>query len=400
MMEAGTPKGFQRIGLDGQFPIALYDTDDWYETEEMFLLAGKEAEKFLKQKDIFELTALCEMYLNRGRKEIPVMNDSDEDPKQLFQKFLDLIRPANCFIWVAHASEAYYHPLIQHTVAEYVPKERVETFIGDISFPAKKNALALMNHDIHQGLSLEELHKKYAWIKARGGFRSEYSLSEMGEIQQKILGEPRHEHPLVSIPDELQNLALQIQELVYLRTLRTDALYEMYHLAQPLFRRVEQSYGIACIKDYIPDELISGRCECVPHEYAIIKSYDDVLVVRESIVSRASAEETEARGVVAYRGMVVGRVRVLEHAKDSEKVERGDVIVASMTNPSYISAMHKASAFVTDEGGITCHAAIIAREMKKPCVIGTKIATQIFKDGDMVEVDAEKGIVRKVSSRE
>ncbi len=56
--------------------------------------------------------------------------------------------------------------------------------------------------------------------------------------------------------------------------------------------------------------------------------------------------------------------------------------------------MKRAAAFVTDEGGITCHAAIVAREMKKPCVIGTKIATQIFKDGDMVEVDAQRGVVR------
>ena len=56
--------------------------------------------------------------------------------------------------------------------------------------------------------------------------------------------------------------------------------------------------------------------------------------------------------------------------------------------------MKRAIAFVTDEGGITCHAAIIAREMKKPCIIGTKVATKILKDGDMVEVDANKGTVK------
>ena len=58
--------------------------------------------------------------------------------------------------------------------------------------------------------------------------------------------------------------------------------------------------------------------------------------------------------------------------------------------------MKKAAAFVTDGGGILCHAAIMARELKKPCVIGTKIATQVLKDGDLVEVDADKGIVRKI----
>ncbi len=65
-----------------------------------------------------------------------------------------------------------------------------------------------------------------------------------------------------------------------------------------------------------------------------------------------------------------------------------------MTSPDYILAMEKAAGFITDEGGLTCHAAIVAREMNKPCLIGTKIATKVLKDGDMVEVDAAKGIVK------
>ena len=65
-----------------------------------------------------------------------------------------------------------------------------------------------------------------------------------------------------------------------------------------------------------------------------------------------------------------------------------------MTRPEFLPLMSKASAFITDEGGITCHAAIVAREMKKPCIIGTKIGTKALKDGDMIEVDADKGVVK------
>ena len=65
-----------------------------------------------------------------------------------------------------------------------------------------------------------------------------------------------------------------------------------------------------------------------------------------------------------------------------------------MIKPDYLSAMKKAVAFVTDEGGITCHAAIVARELNRPCIIGTKIATKVLKDGDEVEVDADKGVVK------
>ncbi|NTU99308.1 hypothetical protein HGA64_04895, partial [Candidatus Falkowbacteria bacterium] len=64
----------------------------------------------------------------------------------------------------------------------------------------------------------------------------------------------------------------------------------------------------------------------------------------------------------------------------------------------FAQAMKKAAAFVTDEGGVTCHAAILARELKKPCIIGTKIATSVLQDGDLVEVDADNGVVRILKS--
>jgi phosphohistidine swiveling domain-containing protein len=102
---------------------------------------------------------------------------------------------------------------------------------------------------------------------------------------------------------------------------------------------------------------------------------------------------TEFKGNVAYMGKVTGRARVLKtsHVMDFSD---GDVLVTGMTTPDFMPVIQKSSAIITNEGGITCHAAIIAREMKKPCIIGTKIATQVLKDGDLVEVDADHGVVR------
>jgi len=105
---------------------------------------------------------------------------------------------------------------------------------------------------------------------------------------------------------------------------------------------------------------------------------------------------SEVKGSVAYPGKVVGAAKIISTKKDIGKVKEGDILITPMTSPSFLPYMRLAAAFVTDEGGITCHAAIVAREMGKPCIIGTKIATQVFKDGDMVEVDAEKGMVRIV----
>ncbi|MFA5184745.1 MAG: PEP-utilizing enzyme, partial [Patescibacteria group bacterium] len=73
---------------------------------------------------------------------------------------------------------------------------------------------------------------------------------------------------------------------------------------------------------------------------------------------------------------------------------KGDVLVATMTQPNIISIINKASAIITDQGGIISHAAIISREMKIPCIVGAKVATQVLRNGDLVEVDANKGMVR------
>jgi len=115
---------------------------------------------------------------------------------------------------------------------------------------------------------------------------------------------------------------------------------------------------------------------------------------KSAISGEAEQKEGEIKGQIAFKGKVKGKVKILSSVKDLPKVEEGDILVAAMTMPKYLPAMKKASAFVTDEGGITCHAAIMARELKKPCIIGTRVATSLLKDGDLVEVDANKGIVR------
>ncbi|MCX6736173.1 MAG: PEP-utilizing enzyme [Candidatus Parcubacteria bacterium] len=102
----------------------------------------------------------------------------------------------------------------------------------------------------------------------------------------------------------------------------------------------------------------------------------------------------EVSGQIAYKGNVCGIARIVKKQSDMNRIAEGDILVSPMTTPNFLPAMQKAAAFVTDEGGVTCHASIVAREMKKPCIIGTKIATQVLHDGDLVEVDADNGAVR------
>ena len=111
--------------------------------------------------------------------------------------------------------------------------------------------------------------------------------------------------------------------------------------------------------------------------------------------SEAGKEDaTFIKGRIAHPGIVNGRVRILLAGEDHAQLEQDEILVTYMTTPDFMPAMHRAKAFITDEGGITCHAAIVAREMKKPCIIGTKVATSVLKDGDMIEVDADKGVIK------
>ncbi len=99
------------------------------------------------------------------------------------------------------------------------------------------------------------------------------------------------------------------------------------------------------------------------------------------------------RGNSASIGKVKGVARVVLNPRESA-FEEGEILVTSMTRPEFVPLMRKASAIVTNEGGMTCHAAIISRELNKPCIVGTKVATKVIKDGDLIEVDANHGVVR------
>jgi len=105
-------------------------------------------------------------------------------------------------------------------------------------------------------------------------------------------------------------------------------------------------------------------------------------------------EVKEIKGQCGARGYAKGKVKVINVIRDMEKMNPGDILVSISTQPDLLPAMKKAAAFVTDQGGVTSHAAIVAREINTPCVIGTKIATKVLRDGQLVEVDADKGLVK------
>ena len=104
---------------------------------------------------------------------------------------------------------------------------------------------------------------------------------------------------------------------------------------------------------------------------------------------------------MASLGRVNGRVVIAKNSKEAlQKMQDKDILVAPYTAVEYVPAMKKAAAILTETGGITSHAAIISRELGIPCIIGIENVTTLLKDGDLVEVNANKGIVRILKSRQ
>lgn len=124
-----------------------------------------------------------------------------------------------------------------------------------------------------------------------------------------------------------------------------------------------------------------------------VKIDDTIQVIGQEQQSN-QLESQIVKGNVAYPGVVRGKIKIILSKEEMGDIEDGEILVTAMTTPEFMPAIRKAAAFVTDEGGITSHAAIVARELKKPCIIGTRVATQVLKSDDFVEVDAENGLIR------
>ncbi|MCK5624338.1 phosphoenolpyruvate synthase [Candidatus Pacearchaeota archaeon] len=131
---------------------------------------------------------------------------------------------------------------------------------------------------------------------------------------------------------------------------------------------------------------------------------EDIMIVQtrpittiESRVEKGTELKGEAilSGLAASPGIGVGKVKIIEDLADLSKLVQGDVLVTGMTNPDMVVAMQKSAAIVTDEGGLTAHAAIVSREMGIPCIVGTQEATTKLKEGEIITVDGTNGKVYK-----
>jgi phosphoenolpyruvate synthase (EC 2.7.9.2) len=313
-----------------------------------------------------------------------------------------------------------------------VAPEDFDQMLLDLSITRKSNGneednfdlFFIQRHMIDSNFDLEaalkEHTRKHAYLKYREPFAGGYSIEYFrGRLKEKLVL-PDYFQPYAEIlgrfQENEQEISKLLEEFVFYRTFRTERSYESLYYLERFLAAMEEAHGLGLheLSYYSEDELIrylqSGQR--VNPKQLIERRNGFAMLLHDGAVSILTGDAMqkwwnkrntesdrpvrEVRGLSAYRGATTGRARILTSAAMQDAVREGDILVVSMTTPDYLPSMKKAAAFVTDEGGVICHAAIIARELKKPCVIGTQKATFAFKDDDLIEVDGYKGVVRLV----
>jgi phosphohistidine swiveling domain-containing protein len=243
-------------------------------------------------------------------------------------------------------------------------------------------------------------------------------IEEIGEHFRTIKTQKASLAEELGLPEELRFILTVSSELMYMKDWRKGAYQRSYLLMDAVMAEIGKRIGLSLkeMKYVTLDEVreifegdrdawkarIAQRLEkcCTLTEHGVTNVYEGVECERlkKELLPKPKevVETSEIKGLVAYPGFVRARAKIVLTAEDMAKLGEGEILVSSSTNPDLIVAMKRAGAFVTDIGGITSHAAIVSRELKKPCIVGTKDATHLIKDGDMVEVDATKGIVRRL----
>lgn len=377
---------------------------------------------------------------------------SDEELSNLANDLFEGIRRMSVYLLVPISLQSHLEEKLKNMLSEKVSDSRkAEEYFQALTVSLKDNSGYFEQVDIlnlavaykESGSTdaiktmVDEHAKKYGSIGVKygiGEFWTSDDIVERLEILKDQSPEDQLQH-VKNLPDErekkieeifielnaddeFKSLVKVARLFVYLRTYRTDVISNTFANVFPLFEEMGKRKGLTrkAVIDCTPNEIISmnfpsagyiaSRAESFICKSINGKTYytfgEPAKKLKEELESRIGGGETdetlsELKGMVAFKGKVQGKAKIILDNTDLSKVERGDILVAAMTTPDFVPAMEKAAGFVTDEGGILCHAAIISREMKKPCVIGTKFATKILKDGDLIEADADKGIVRKIN---
>lgn len=334
-------------------------------------LATLTQETYITERQKKSLNIASEIYRNKGLRQIFAKKRAQEIKKLL---------PTSLEQRIKRVYKQYKWMGTQFLLGKML---EIEDFIEEVKFMVEKNPIkALRRLDIERTHAIKEFHKTVKRLKIKGYLLrlvqelKKASFQRTEELKYSITGEY---YFILFLKEVAKRLGLTFGQIIYMTSEEIESYLK-------LKKRVRQPLK----------KVISSRRK----EYALLllngKRY--VLTGKEINQIRDESEfdenAKEIKGDIASGGKASGVVKVILNTNELDKVKKGNILVTLMTTPDYIMAMNRSAAIITNDGGITCHAAVISRELGIPCIIGTKFATRILKDGDQVEVDADQGIIK------
>jgi len=260
--------------------------------------------------------------------------------------------------------------------------------------------------------------KKYKWMGTHMFMHSGLTEAKVREELEDVSREEHQSASRIELPDEYKEIVAIGSRLTFYRSYLVEIFNMVSYTYRPFLKNLAKEHGLTWddLLLFTYKEVIALKNEkVIPKDYnerkdgfGMINVNNEIKVVTGEELKKELDEcqeridtksITELKGMAACRGKVTGVVKIVEEAQHISKLKKGEILVANETTPDYIIGMKIAGAIITNQGGITSHAAIISRELNVPCIIGTKIATKVLKDGDLVEVDANKGVVKIIDKR-
>jgi phosphohistidine swiveling domain-containing protein len=380
--------------------------------------------------------AACEDLIKSSEK-LANEDFSSYSDKQLFKGLENIVKKLRlsvAYVYLHHGLDKFFETWINELLdAKNVSSQKKIDYFHILSSPKEATGLIKSKQQLERIIRQRDKSKKelligdyaseYGWLGYDTGVG--YTLT-IREVKQQLIDAAKSAQPVYNESRNanrsklIKELHLDKKSAMILDLLSTITFLGSYRLEAnmkagvyltPLLNELARRFNATYedITQFTLDELKQAiifkrlnrnEINRRKKKYGLLTTGTKYKVYTGKAVDRIEEKEKippgllELKGMVTNPGQVIGRVKLILNKKDYAGFKSGNILVTKMTSPNLISVLQKCSAIVTDIGGITSHAAIISRELDKPCIIGTKIATRVLKDGNLIEVDANRGVVK------
>lgn len=386
------------------------------------------------------LNRFIRAYLNEGRKYIALAKRisgkkydklNKKEKIRLYNAYNKEVVVYSCYLWIAYAINVRIsekaNKLIELKAIKNKKEKNIHYYIEAVNKPSALASVFLLNDRIRRAKNKKELiklKKEFEWLSCLDIHNNPLSEKQFNEYVRKarkkklvkIISLSKIKTELKLNKKDIELIEIN-KKLAYLKDLRDDFRKQGVYNIQPFFENIAKDIGMT-LKEFsyarplevvlflsknkkpdinkIKQRMKNGFLSYIEYRksWTIQGKEMHDFIRKNNIIKIIKTKKTKTlKGTCASKGAATGKAKIVKVLSDLSKIKKGNIMVAITTHPDYVPAMEKAAAIITDEGGLTSHAAIVSRELKKPCIVGTKTATKVLKDNDNIEVDAEKGIV-------